>query len=81
MPLPEQEAAAVGPWPPPVLPQSKPVYNVTSSPPPQLLQLYQLEMVAGKAPPLAKFLCDMKTLEGWILQMDGYHTTTQTQNK
>ena len=38
-------------------------------------------MVAGKAPPPAKFRGNMKDLEGWILQMDDYFTITQTRNE
>ena len=38
-------------------------------------------MVAGKAPPCAKFRAHMKNLKRWILLMDDYFTIIQTLNE
>ena len=38
-------------------------------------------MLAGKAPPSAKFFGDMKNLRGWILQIDNYFTIKRTRNE
>ena len=66
----EQGAEAAGPPLLPVLPASGHIDNVIPSAPLQRHQRYHLEMVAGKAPLLAKSCGDVKNLEGWIQQMD-----------
>ena len=80
LPLPEQVVATGGPPLPPVPPLLRYVYNVTPSPPLQHQRRYQPEMIAGMAPPPAKFRGNMKDPEGWILQIDDYFRITQTRN-
>ena len=63
----EQGPAAAGPTTRPVPSPSQHAYNVTPSPSPQHQPRYQPEMVAGTAPPHAKFRGNMKDLAGWIL--------------
>ena len=60
---------------------SRPVHNVTPSPPTQHQRRCQPEMVAGKAPPLSKFRDNTKDIQEWILQMDDYFTITELRNK
>ena len=77
----EPRAATTGPPPLSVPPLSRHIYNVTPFLPSQHQGRYQLEMVAGKVLPPAKFHSYMKNMKAWILEMNNYFTIIQTCNE
>ena len=81
----EQLEAIAGQYlraPPPPSPPQHQIYNAEPSPPPRIRQSdNDDDMIAGKAPPPSKFNGNRERLEGWLLQVTAYFTSTGTRNE
>ena len=92
MPQPERPQVQVEPLeaiagqylsaPPPPSPPQHQIYNAEPSPPLRRREPHNDDdMIAGKAPPPAKFNGNRERLEGWLLQVTTYITITGTRNE